>query len=345
MRICYFGTYNPEEGRNKIYMTGLRRLGVTIVECRTDKKGLAKYFDLIKKHSKIKNDYDALVVGYPGHALVPLAGLISRKKVIFDALCTMYEGVIISRKQFSEWSLNSMYIKMIDWLAVKFSDFVLVETEHQKDFFEKRFGKSRKYIVVYTGSDDSIFHTDDGIRKRDEFTAVFRGKFLPEAGVAHIIDSAKILEKSGIRFIVLGSGYLEKEIRAHIASSGASNIELVSRFLSYDEMREIMLSAHVSLGQFEDHPRLSRTIPHKCFETLALGLPYVTARTIGVLEILSDGESAIFVSPADPADLAEKISKLKNDPELAKRIGEAGYRIYKQKFTPEALAKQIIALV
>jgi glycosyltransferase involved in cell wall biosynthesis len=342
MKICYFGTYNSNEGRNRIYIRGLQSAGVSVIECRTHKKGIFKYIDLIRKHARIKDEYDVLIVGYPGHVCVPLAKLISKKKIVFDALSTMYEGVVISRKEFSLWSFQALYIRMIDWLGVFCADTVLVETENQRKYFERKFGKNDKYKVLYTGADNTLFYKDEKIKKKEVFTVVFRGKFLPEAGVTHVIKAAKILEDKGVNFLILGHGWLEKEIKSEIISLGVSNLELIDRYVTDEELPDNMLSAHVSLGQFEKHERLSRTIPHKAFESLALGLPYITARSSGVEEILISGENSLFVDPADPDDLASKILLLKNDHALREKIARNGYELYIQKFTPEVLARELL---
>ncbi|OHA94174.1 MAG: hypothetical protein A3E02_00820 [Candidatus Zambryskibacteria bacterium RIFCSPHIGHO2_12_FULL_38_34] len=345
MKICYFGIYDPDLGRNKIYIKGLKENGVEIIECRDTSWGPLKFIKLFIKHWKVRNSYDYLIVGYPGHILVWLARLISKKPIVFDALCTMYEGVIISRHQFGMLRIKSLYIKFIDWFAVKCADIILVESESQKKYFEKRFGKSPKYKVIYIGADNDIFYKDDNIIKKDKFTVIFRGKFLPEAGVKYIIKVAKILENKEVNFLVMGNGFLEKEVKLLINEMRPDNLTLISEYLSFKEMREKMLSSHVSLGQFEDHERLQRTIPHKCFETMAMGLPYVTARTPAISEILKDSISSLFVNAADPKDLAEKILILKNDPGLMGRIAENGYKLYKERFTPKKLAKDIIDLI
>jgi len=345
MKICFFGIYNPNYSRNKIIISGLKGNGVELIECRTDKKGLFKYFDLVKKHWRLRKEYDIMIVSYPGFQSVILAKFLTRKPIIFDALCTMYEGVILSRGQSGMLGIKSLYIKFVDWLAVKCADVVLVESENQKIYFEKIFGKSSKYKVIYTGADDGVFYKDDRVIKKEKFTVVFRGKFLPEAGVQYVIDTAKILEAKQVDFVIIGNGFMQDEIKAQIGAYKLANLQLISENLSYDELRIKMLECHISLGQLADHERLERTIPHKCFETLAMGLPYVTAKTSAVAEILTDGENCLFVNPADPKDLAEKILMLKNNSDLMKKIGDNGYELYKQKFTPKMLAKDILDII
>lgn len=326
-------------------MEGLNQSGAQIIECRDSSWGVKKYINLFFKHWKLRNDYDFLWVGYPGHVIVWFAKLISKKPVIFDALCTMEEGVILSRGQNGFLGLKKIYVKVIDWLAVKCADTVLVESEAQKDFFIKKFGYNQKYKVVYTGANNKFFFKETGIEKKQKFTVLFRGKFLPEAGVDLVVRAAKILEKEQINFIIIGNGFLEKQIRSLIKSIKPNNLILISEHLAISDLRRLMLSAHVSLGQLARNDRLNRTIPHKCFESIALGLPYVTAKYEPILEILKNKESVITFCPGDVDDLVEKIIYLKNNPDIAKKVGDYGYKVYQKAFTPKELALKIISIL
>ena len=163
MKICYFGNFNPELSRNKIYARGLRENGAEIIECRDSSRGLSKFWQLYLKHQKIKGTYDVLVVGYPGHSMVSLAKLLSSKLVVFDALCTSWEAETLSH-DVPLW--RQIKAKIIDWLSVKIADIVLVETDAQRKFFEEKFGKSEKYKVVYTGVDDSLFFRESAILRQ-----------------------------------------------------------------------------------------------------------------------------------------------------------------------------------
>ena len=305
-----------------------------------------KYLYLFWKHWKIRNKYDFLIVGYPGHVVVPFAKLISKKPVILDALCSLYEGVIISREKNGLFFLREKYTRLVDRLAIKFADAILVETNLQKQFFEERLGAPPgKCFRVFTGADDSVFYPDDNIKKNKDFTVVFRGKFLPEAGVTYVVKAAKILETTGIQFLIIGNGFLQKEVIATIEDIKPKNLKLISDHLEFGELRQKMLECHVSLGQFASHKRLYRTIPHKCFESLALGLPYITAESAGVGELLTDGINCLMVKEASPEAISEAIIQLKKEPELALRLSKAGVELYKQKLTPYHLAKQILDIM
>ncbi len=345
MKICYFGIYNSDESRNRIYMKGFLESGVEILECRDQSRGPIKYFKLASKHWSMRDKYDFLIVGYPGHSVVWLAKLLSSKPVIFDALCTMEEGVVLSRGQRGFLGLKALYVRFVDYLAVKMADIVLVESESQKRYFEAKFNTADKIKVVYTGADDSVFYIDPSVKKQNDFTVVFRGKFLVEAGVKYIIEAAKILADQHIEFLIIGNGWMVRSIKSQVESYKLNNLKLVTRYLSHDELRATLLSCHVSLGQFESHERLKRTIPHKCFESLALGLPYVTAKSEATAEILKEGENCLFVNPSDPTDLADKLLLLKSSEELREKMSKNNATLFEAKFAPNILADQILDLV
>ncbi len=345
LRVCYFGIYNPEFSRNKVYIHGLRENGVSVIECNDRSPGLLKYWRLFRKHWDIRNTYDVLIVGYPGHIITPFAKLISRKPIILDALCSLYEGIILSRDAYKGNPFRIPAIRFIDWLAYACADKILVETEKQKEYFIKSLGISHnKCTVVYTGVDDTQFFADANVKKFPTFTALFRGRIVREAGMLHVLKAAKILEEQGIKFLIIGYGWNKemKEFDETLKQLSPKNVEHIREHISDAELRQRIQKCHISLGQFGDHERLSRTIPHKAFESLAMRLPYVTARAEGIKELLTDGKNCLLVNPADPVDLAQKIKELAGNLQLQALLAEGGYQTYLSRFTPRILGREVL---
>jgi phosphatidyl-myo-inositol dimannoside synthase len=61
-------------------------------------------------------------------------------------------------------------------------------------------------------------------------------------------------------------------------------------------------------------------------EAGAYGKPVVAGNVGGALDAVLDGESGLLVDPEDPVAVAEAISRLLLDPDLARRLGEGGAR-------------------
>ncbi|MHB1086405.1 MAG: glycosyltransferase [Minisyncoccota bacterium] len=328
MRFLYFGIYDPDFSRNRIYMRALREAGHSVEECRDSQRGIGKYFRLAGKLIRLRGTYDVLVVGYPGHIVVPLARLFSRGPVIADLLGSLSDA---STQSHGAGFFRRIYLSCIDWCAIASADSVLVESEAQKEYLSRRFGFAHTYTVVYSGTDESVFgpRKEDAKREQRPFVALFRGRLTPESGIMHILDAAERLrEHDDITFRIVGYGRLLEEVRRTIAEKRLGNVKLISEHLTFEAMREHMQDASVSLGQFEDNVRLQRTIPHKMFESISMGIPYITGRAPAAEELLEDGISALLVPLSDSAAIADAILRTKNDPSLGAHLASHARRIF-----------------
>lgn len=338
MTICYFGIYTPSFSRNRVYLKGLRENGITVLECCDSSLGLLKYWRLLQKYLALPA-HDAVVVGYPGHLVVPFARLIARAPVIADLLGSLSDAELHSHAPSQCRLLKS---RLIDWYAVRSADMVLLESEAQKKYFEQRFGISDKYRVLYTGADDTTFHCDTNDTK-DPFVVLFRGRLTPECGILHILEAAKLLkDNSKIHFRIIGAGAMRVQTESFIQEHALTNVALITDYLSDEALREKMCDASLMLGQFEDNPRLSRTIPHKAFEAYAMGTPYVSGSADAVREVVTDGETGFLVPLANAHALAHQIEELSENKALCARVGRTGHEAFTARFAPRVLAKQLI---
>ncbi len=350
MRICYLNLTSYIPARDAVYLRGLKENGVEILECRDDSPGLIKFIKLYKKHKELRGKYDIMLVGYTAYILVPFARIITNKKVIFNALCSLYEGNIISRGRTS-WLLpfQAAYTWLVDFLAFNSAHLNLLENEEQIKFVSKKFLIPRKKLTkAWTGVDDSLFYTDSDVKKLSTFTVLFRGAFLPESGVEYAIDAAKILKKHNINLRIIGRniGALVPLMEERLGEFDSSNVEWIKgKKMPFEDLRLKMQECHISLGQLSNHDRLNMTIPHKAFESIAMKIPYLTARNKGVLELLKEDETCFCCNPADAEDLAKKILEIKNNLELMAKVAENAYQLYTRELTPKILAKKVLDII
>ena len=165
---------------------------------------------------------------------------------------------------------------------------------------------------------------------------------MPESGAEYVVQAAKILEKEDVKFIIKGGGLHWDKLREMIKELNPQNLELKLDFLDNDELSSLMQKCHLSLGQLSDHPRLIRTIPHKCYESLALKLPYLTVKNSGVLELLRPDETCLVCESADARSLANAIMNAKNNPNKLEIISTNGYNFYAQHLRSHILAGNLL---
>lgn len=70
------------------------------------------------------------------------------------------------------------------------------------------------------------------------------------------------------------------------------------------------------------------------FEAMQAGCPVVSTHVGGAAELLGDGREALLVPPADQSALADAISRVLSDPELAKRLAENGATVVRDRLDP-----------
>lgn len=340
--ILYLSNSRLKNSVNAVYIKGFIKNGQSVEAYYV--RSVRDYIHVLRL--VLGGRYEFIMVGYDSPQLVAICRVFTRKKIIYNALCSVYERIIVARGLHSRFSLYAAYYWLLDFLAVCSANLVMLETNSQIEYFIKLFRFSRKkYIRAWTGVDEENFFYDSSAHKFPTFTVLFRGALMPEAGAEYVIRAAKILENEDVKFIMLSGGLLLDETRKLIEEIKPDNLEFRSELLPFDELRVLMQKCHLSLGQLSDHPRLSRTVPHKAYESLAMKLPYLTAANTGILELLKDGETCITSKPADAGSLAEKILWAKNNYGTAEKISENGYEFYKNELTPSVLAKKTIDFI
>lgn len=342
MKILYvnFNTNNP---RDQITLRGFKENGISVKEITNNTPGWRKYAYIAKELRATQDEYDYVFVGYAGSVLVIFLWFVTAKKIIYNALATFYDSMIVSRANGKMLSVKSIWFYLVDFFAFRLAEHSFLECQAQKDLVVRVFKlQPEKIWIGFVGTDDKQFFYDSNVPKLKEFTVVFRGAFLPEAGADVVVRAAKEIEKENIKVRILGRGLLKKEIEKLIEELKPINVELITEILPFETLRQKMLECHISLGQLADHPRVHTTIPHKIFESLSMKLPYLTGENRGVMEIVKDSETCFVVPPGDYHALARKIVALRNRPEELQKVAEKGYRLYQDQYTPKILAQKIV---
>ncbi|MDO8589709.1 MAG: glycosyltransferase [bacterium] len=331
MKICYV-SFKLDNPRDRITVMGLKENGVEVKEL-----GFNGYCKLLKDFRNLEPESDLVMIGYASSILIIFLRFFTRKRIIYNALATFYDSMVISR------GANLVRYWLIDFLAFSLADKVFLECQSQKDLVVKIFRiNPDKISVHFVGTDDKQFYFDPAIAKLKQFTVVFRGMFLPEAGAEVVVRAAKELEQEDIKIRIIGRGLLLKEIEKLIDELKPKNLELVTTRLPIDELRQKMTECHLSLGQLANHPRVHTTIPHKVFESMAMKLPYLTGENKGVMEFLADNQTCFTVPPGGYRELARKIVELRGHPKELEQVAEHAYQLYQQEFTPKILARKVI---
>jgi glycosyltransferase involved in cell wall biosynthesis len=350
LRVLYFGTYERTYPRNAQVISCLRRARVEVVEHHVPvwedsehkwAAGAAAALRLAAAELRLlrrpKQRFDAIIVGYPGHADLPAARLAARgKPVVFNPLVSLADTLVDDRGRFEPESVAARALAALDRRALRAADLVVADTEANADDLARRGGLQPKRVAVcFVGAEERLFQP--GWKPSQPFAALFVGKLIPLHGLDTVLEAARLAPE--ISFRVVGSGQLEGMLERR-----PGNVEWVP-WIDYEALPAELHRAGCALGIFGASAKAARVIPNKAFQALACGTPLVTADTPGARELLADGVSALLVPGGDPEALAAAIRRLAGDSELAKRVADRGHAVYRQQASEDVLGARWSSLL
>ncbi len=86
----------------------------------------------------------------------------------------------------------------------------------------------------------------------------------------------------------------------------------------------------------------TESAPLTLLEGMSTGLPMVSTKVGGVLEIINDGKNGLLVPPKHPEELAQAILRLYKDQKLRSRLGEKARKTILERYTAEKVVNQYI---
>ncbi|KKT07508.1 MAG: Group 1 glycosyl transferase [Parcubacteria group bacterium GW2011_GWA2_43_17] len=335
--------YDKNYSRNRVIIRGLAENGHEVLECQSQATGFKKYGELIRQHRQLKGRYDLMMVGFPGQTVMPLAKMLCRTKIIFDAFSSHYGGYIEDRGYHRKFSLMALNYWLWDWFSVMLADVVLLDTQAHIDYFSRLLKISpARFKRIFVSSDDKVFFPQTKKQPEEKFIVYFHGTYIPLQGVEYIIEAASLLKsESDIEFRLLGKGQTFKKVQGQSEKFKTGNVKFFNP-AKYEELPGYMAQADVILGIFGLTKKAGYVIPNKVYEALAMKKPVITRKSKALEELLTDRENVLLANPGDPRDLADKILELKKYKELRIKIEENGYQLFKEKLTPKKVVKGMI---
>lgn len=363
--VAFFGTYDAEYPRNAVLLAGLRALGVEVHELHAPLPALdavalagpagvarvaagvaAAHVRLALQHRR-RFAADVVLVGYPGHLVVPFARLLAaarRVPLVFDPLVSLADTFVGDRELTRPGSAAALVAAAADRIAFGGANLVLADTRAHAAFYQRRFGLGRARVAVVPVGALPVDGADGRARPTGSerpLTVVQYGKWSPLHGADVVLDAAERLRDEPVRFVLAGEGQLSPELRAGIADRRLGSVEWRG-LLPHAELRRLVLAGDVCLGIFGRSEKAGRVVPNKVYDGLACGRPVVTAATPGARELLHDGADALLVPPGDGAALAAALRRLLDASER-ERLGAAALALYRRACTPETVAGRLLA--
>ena len=210
-------------------------------------------------------------------------------------------------------------------------------------------GSSDRITLIPNASDLDLFSPDvdpGDLRSRlgleDAFVAAYFGTMGEANDLTQVVEAAALLRErgeNGVAFVLQGEGKRRDALEEDVRRRGLDNVHLLPGG-DKESAARLAAAADACLTVFKDVPVLATNSPNKLFDTFAAGRPAIV-NTDGWQRELVERGAGLFARPGDPADLAAQVLRLRDDPALAKRLGEGGRRLAEEEFDRTLLAERL----
>jgi glycosyltransferase involved in cell wall biosynthesis len=198
---------------------------------------------------------------------------------------------------------------------------------------------------VYNGVDFSRFHPPDPGSGTPAIVSI--GRLIEKKGFADLISACALLTSRRRAFVceIIGEGPLEETLRAQIAGADVGGCV---RLAGPQTQAQIALRlAHATIFVLpctRDADGGMDNLPTVIMEAMAAGLPVISTPLGGIPEMVEHEVNGELVPERDPAAICAAMERLISDPQRARRLGDKGRQIAREKFSIETSARQLRAL-
>lgn len=188
-------------------------------------------------------------------------------------------------------------------------------------------------------------HVDLSVREPDQsLRFLLLGTIEPRKGQDVFVQALALLSpalQNGAAFQIAGR-VMDPKFGDTIRAIGASNRNLsIVGTLTHQEALGSLAAVGVVVFPSRDEAMPTVTM----LEAMSLGKAIISTTVGGATEFLIDGDNALLVRPEAPGELAEAITKLIKQPELARRLGKNARATYEKHFTMERFGPQFRELI
>lgn len=229
----------------------------------------------------------------------------------------------------------------IEKASIRRSDFCSAVSNYYAHALENLYELKRDTVTpIYNPVTIPVISEEKQSSKK---SVVFTGTLVPRKGIINLVKAWRtVLQQSPTAELnVYGKDGLTqdgKPMKAFLLSLLEPNA-LKSVFFHghVDHLRLLNALQEARVGVF---PSYSETFGLAPVEAMAVGCPAIyTKRSCGP-EIITDDEDGLLVDPDSPHEIADSIIRVMQDDDLADRLGKAGRKTVREKFSTDIIIPQ-----
>jgi colanic acid/amylovoran biosynthesis glycosyltransferase len=200
-----------------------------------------------------------------------------------------------------------------------------------------------KLTVVPCGVDTRALQPrpSNGARAEGPVSVLSVGRLVPVKGQLVLLEAVAELVRAGrdVRLALVGGGPMHDALAVAARRLGIEGRVELTGPLGHPAVVERIRRADVFCL-----PSFAEGVPVVLMEAMALGVPVLTTRVMGIPELVEDGVSGLLVAPGSRGELVAGLRRLIDDAPLRAALGEAARQRVEAEHDLDRSAAQLHAL-
>ena len=276
-----------------------------------------------------------------------IVALLKRARFVFEVRDLWPESAVVAGVL-----KRGLFVRLIEqverFLYVRADTLVALSAGIQTGIIE-RGGAASKVVLVPNGMDDWMVDmpleptANFPLDTQHHFVGTYIGALGRWNSLETVLETAKILEGSRIRFLIVGDGDHRDELRHHAARLGLTNTTFHGP-VPKNQVLGYLAASDVSVMCTWPHPFLGTVLQNKIFDYMAASRPIVAAVHGELAALIETADCGWVVSPGDPIALARVCLELAStDPSVLRRKGANGREFVERHYRRSHLADRALA--
>jgi glycosyltransferase involved in cell wall biosynthesis len=235
---------------------------------------------------------------------------------------------------------------LVDRRLARWCDRLVGNSHAVVDYYRKLGVPDDRLVMIYSGITGEGPPAVDPAAVRAEFgfaaeapLVLFAGRLAEQKRIVDLLKALDLLHhvQPDLRTLIAGDGPLRSSLEQ---TAHAYDLDGRVRFLGHREDVPRLLAA----ADLVVLPSAYEGLPNLVLEAMRSGKPVVATAAPGTTEVVVDGQTGVLVPVGNPQLLARAIRDVVRDPDLARRLGEAGRARVDAAFRAETMIEQFATL-
>jgi len=286
-------------------------------------------------------DFDIVHLHYPFYGTADIVALLALFRKIKLVIHYHMDGVINNWKGIVFWFYSFFFLPVIARLAVmitcasldyiKHSQLGAFYVNHRASFIEVPFGvdaemfypgeKDRQPIILFVGALDKQ-HYFKGIEKLIEAFSMIASK------------------NNLAKLVLIGKGNLENYYyKLAVKKKIVNQLQIINSASDQDLANWYRLASVLVLPSINQSEAFGLVL----LEAMSCATPVIASNLPGVRNVFKNKEHGFLIKPGDAEALAQKLDYLLNNPELARKMGDAARDFIEERYSWQKVGERLEA--